>query len=85
MLHGQLDTTVPVDSAMSFATSLQRCIGSQCVDIDILENVGHVDVVMHLMFGGGPSRDAVLKWMVTKGAISIQKREVVTCEALQER
>lgn len=68
ILHGANDTTVPVDSPVRFAESLQRVVGTDRVDWQILPNVGHVDFVTHLMMTGGEgkSNDVILDWIERK-------------------
>ena len=70
ILHGAQDTTVPVESPIRFAESLQRALVStnDTVDLAILPEAGHVDFVTDLMFDG-PSRAVVLEWMKSKGSI----------------
>jgi acetyl esterase/lipase len=64
ILHGQNDTTVPVESPQRFYASLQRntnsCIG---LTMEVLP-LGHADVITQIMFGG-ITRDSVLNWLET--------------------
>lgn len=66
VLHGADDTTVPVTSPLCFTESLQRATGAGVLDLTILPEVGHVDFVTDMMFGG-VSRCVVMNWMAGKG------------------
>eukprot|EP00977_Amphora_coffeiformis_P004971 scaffold1060_cov196-Amphora_coffeaeformis.AAC.3 len=73
--HGEKDTTVPTESASRFAESLQNALkaSTTAIVLAIQPEVGHVDVMTQLMFGG-ISRDIVLNWMDNRGAIDSLKR-----------
>ncbi len=57
MIHGALDTTVPYTATQRFAEK----IGSEW---RLLDNVGHSDLIMHLMFGGA-TQQLLLEWIET--------------------
>jgi len=72
IVHGALDDVVPYTSSQKFVAALtsgddrnDRDGGEQQLwetDLRILPSVDHVDLVLHLMFGG-ETRDLVLDWM----------------------
>ena len=72
--HGEDDTTVPTESASRFAQSLENALetSTSVVELAIQPQVGHVDVMTQLMFGG-ISRNIVLDWMENRGAIESLK------------
>mmetsp|Transcript_3542 Transcript_3542/g.8069 ORF Transcript_3542/g.8069 Transcript_3542/m.8069 type:complete len:428 (-) Transcript_3542:29-1312(-) len=67
IIHGQNDITVPMESSIRLWESLQSAANTQensCrIDLEVLPEVDHVDVVTQIMFGG-ITRDTVLKWML---------------------
>lgn len=65
IIHGQNDVTVPMESAIRFYQSLRAITMNQDgrVDLEILPDVGHVDVITQITFGG-ITRDKVLNWMM---------------------
>lgn len=64
IVHGQNDTTVPVESPLRFYQALSNAFQSSegRVELEVLADVGHADVITQLMFGG-VARDTVLRWM----------------------
>ena len=66
IIHGQNDTTVPMESSIRLWESLQSAATQQncCrIDLEVLPEVDHVGVITQIMFGG-ITRDTVLNWML---------------------
>lgn len=58
LLHGNMDTTVPYAGTKHFAEV-------SGLDWHLLEDVGHADMVLEIMFGGG-TLDFILNWTQEK-------------------
>ena len=60
LVHGELDTTVPATSSEKYYMKFTNIFGHggpkensrKNTNLHVLPGVGHVDVVLHLMFGG---------------------------------
>ena len=68
--HGERDTVVPRESAISFVDSLQQAVQStpECIELALLPPTGHVDLITEIMFGG-KTRDLVMRWMENRGVL----------------
>lgn len=65
IIHGRNDSVVPMESSVHFWDSLQSAAtpGNSCrIDLEVLPEVGHADVITQIMFGG-VTRDTILNWM----------------------
>lgn len=69
ILHGQNDTTVPMESSVRLWEALQSSASQETnnrIDLAILPEVEHAEVITQIMFDG-ITKDTVLNWMMEQG------------------